>query len=163
MSELAADLLSEIRRCKNVRHLLMELFRQSRGPVMRAIVDRKGLERSAAASSQRGRFETAWLTTDDNLAALAQLSGAWIDRARQRRRSKTIVLDIDSRVSPTHGEQKGSFNHFGDLRRCALRRGHVHSADGCRELLEPMVGEYRDRKRRRDFRADAAFALPEVC
>jgi hypothetical protein len=49
-------------------------------------------------------------------------------------------------VSPTHGEQEMSiwnghyqstcyhplfvFNQFGDLERCALRPGNVHSADG---------------------------------
>ncbi len=54
--------------------------RLSRDPVMRAIVDRKGLDRMAASTSQMGRFETEWLATDDNLAALTALSGVWIDR-----------------------------------------------------------------------------------
>ena len=130
----------------------------------------------AASSSQIGRFETEWLASDDNLAALSDLSGAWIDRARYG--SKTIVLDIDSSVSPTHGEQEGSrynghfgctcyhplfvFNQFGDLERTALRSGNVHSADDWRSVLEPVVARYRDRTRRRFFRGDAAFALPEL-
>ncbi len=38
----------------------------------------------------------------------------------------------------------------------------MHSADGWREVLEPVVSRYRDRKLRRYFRADAAFASPEV-
>jgi hypothetical protein len=46
---------------------------------MRAVVDRQGLDRQAASTSQMGRFETAWLTTETNLAALTDLSGAWID------------------------------------------------------------------------------------
>ncbi len=54
------------------------------------------------------------------------------------------------------------FNPFGDLERCALRPGNVHSADGWREVLEPVVSKYRKRKLRRCFRADAAFASPEV-
>lgn len=54
------------------------------------------------------------------------------------------------------------FNQFGDLERCALRPGNVHSADGWRALLEPVVSRYRARKLRRYFRADAAFASPEV-
>ena len=75
LSELVGDLLSEIRCGKNIRHLLMGLLRQSvfgrlagyedvndaerlsHDPVMQAIVDRKGLERSVASSSQTGRFE----------------------------------------------------------------------------------------------------------
>ncbi len=131
LSALAGAVLSEVWRGKNTRHLLTGLLRQSvfgrlagyedvndaerlaRDPVMRAIVDRGGLEGSAASSSQMGRFETAWLASDDNLAALIDLSGAWIDRVRGG--SKTIILDIDSSVSPTHGEQEGSsYNgHFG--------------------------------------------------
>ncbi len=48
-----------------------------------------------------GRFETEWLATDDNLVALRELSGAWIDRVHERKPPKTIVLDMDSSESPT--------------------------------------------------------------
>jgi hypothetical protein len=124
LSRLAGGALSEVRRGKNARHLLTGLLSQSaygrlagyedvndterlcRDPVMRVIVDRKGLDVMAASSSQVGRFETAWLASEGNLAALADLCGAWIDSVRSG--SKTIVLDIDSSVSPTHGEQEGS-------------------------------------------------------
>jgi len=54
------------------------------------------------------------------------------------------------------------FNQFGDLERCALRPGNVHSADGWRDVLEPVVVRYRDKMLRCYFRADAAFAMPEV-
>jgi len=54
------------------------------------------------------------------------------------------------------------FNQFGDLERCALRPGNVHSADGWRELLEPVLARYRHTMQRRYFRGDAAFANPEV-
>ena len=93
-----------------------------------------GLDRPAASSSQMGRFETEWLATEANLAALADLSGAWIDRVHARRPPDGIILDMDSSESPTHGEQEGSawnghfgctcyhplfvFNQFGDLERC---------------------------------------------
>jgi hypothetical protein len=85
---------------------------------------------------------------------------------------------MDSSVSPTHGEQEMSvwnghyactcyhplfvFNQFGDLERCALRPGNVHSANGWRDVLEPVVARYRDKVSRIYFRADAAFANPEV-
>ena len=58
--------------------------RLSYDPVMPAIADRNGLDRMAASTSQMGRFETEWLTTDDNLAALFALPGVWIDRAHDR-------------------------------------------------------------------------------
>src|SRR3712207_9320942 len=54
------------------------------------------------------------------------------------------------------------FNQFGDLERCALRPGNVHSAEGWRGVLEPVVARYRTTMKRRYFRADAGFASPEV-
>ena len=89
-----------------------------------------------------------------------------------------IVLDMDSSVSPTYGDQEGSaynghfgctcyhplfvFNQFGDLERSLLRPGNVHSADGWRDVLEPVVELYRERDLRRYFRGDAAFASPDI-
>lgn len=54
------------------------------------------------------------------------------------------------------------FNQFGDLERSALRPGNVHSADGWKDLLEPVVARYRQCELRRYFSADAACASPEV-
>ena len=53
------------------------------------------------------------------------------------------------------------FNQLGDVERCALRPGNVHSADGWRAVLEPVVARYRSVKRLY-FRGDAAFANPEI-
>src|SRR5687768_13022719 len=85
---------------------------------------------------------------------------------------------MDSSESPTHGEQEGSvwnghfgctcyhplflFNQFGDLERCLLRRGNAHSAEDWRLVLEPVIARYRERGIELDFRADAAFAKPEI-
>ena len=85
---------------------------------------------------------------------------------------------MDSSVSPTHGEQEMSvwnghyactcnhplfvFNQFGDLERCALRAGNVHSADGWDDALKPVVARYQGKISRIYLRADAAFAMPEV-
>jgi hypothetical protein len=192
LTDLAGAALLECRQRKNTRHLLTGLFRQSvfgrlagyedvndaehlaHDPAMRAVVDRGGLDRQAASTSQMGRFETAWLTSEANLAALADLSGAWIDRVHARRPQTTIVLDMDSSVSETHGGQEGTaynghfacncyhplfvFNQFGDLERCALRPGNVHSADGWRAVLEPVVAPYRHGMKLRCFRGDAGYA-----
>jgi hypothetical protein len=78
----------------------------------------------------------------------------------------------------TYGAQEGSaynghfgctcyhplfvFNQFGDLERCALRSGNVHSAAGWREVLEPVVARCRGTVKRLYFRGDAAFANPEI-
>ena len=56
---------------------LNDAERLSLDPAMRAIVDRRGLDRYAASASEMGRFETEWLTIEGNLAALVDLPGAW--------------------------------------------------------------------------------------
>jgi hypothetical protein len=55
------------------------------------------------------------------------------------------------------------FNQFGDVERCDLRPGNVHSAAGWRAVLEPVIASYRDIVKRPYFRGDAAFASPEMC
>src|SRR5215204_334104 len=152
--------------------------RLAHDPALRWIVGGRAVTQGAASTSQMGRFETEVLTQAGNLSALADLSGCWIDRVHARRPVKGIVLDMDASVSPTFGEQEGSaynghfgctcyhplfvFNQFGDLERCALRPGNVHSAEGWRDVLEPVVARYRTTMKRRYFRADAGFASPEV-
>ena len=138
----------------------------------------KATQGSAASPSQMGRFETKWLAAPDNLSALADLCGQWIGGVHGRRPPRGIVLDMDSSVSPTHGDQEMSvwnghfactcyhplflFNQFGDLERCELRPGNVHSADGWQDVLAPVVARYRGKVLRLYFRADAAFAMPGV-
>jgi transposase len=147
-------------------------------PVMRQLVGGRAEKRGAASASAMGRFETAMLTRPENLAALADLPGRWIDAVHDRRPPKVVTLDMDSSESPVHGEQEGAawnghfqsrrlhplfvFNQFGDLERCALRPGNVHSADGWEAVLRPVLERYSAETRpsitRRRFRADAAFA-----
>jgi hypothetical protein len=54
------------------------------------------------------------------------------------------------------------FNQLGDVERCALRPGNVHSADSWRAALEPVIARYRGSVKRLYFRGDAAFANPEM-
>jgi len=196
LSVMAGGALADARTGRNGRHALVGLLRQSvfgrlagyedvndaerlrHDPAMRWIVGGKAALSAAASPSQMGRFETHWLTAQKNLSALVDLSGQWIDQVHGRRPPRGVVLDMDSSVSPTHGEQELSvwnghyactcyhplfvFNHFGDLERCALRPGNVHSADGWKDVLEPVVTRYRDKVSRLYFRADAAFANPDV-
>ncbi len=82
--------------------------RLSLDPAMRWIVGGKAVERQAASSSQMGRFETEVLATEENLGALADLSGQWIDQVHDRHPPTKIILDMDSSVSPTHGDQEGT-------------------------------------------------------
>jgi len=82
---------------------------------MRRVVGGRAAEGTAASTSQMGRFETEVLTQPKNLKALTKLSGQWIDRLRGRQPMRELVLDLDSSVSETYGEQEGtaSNGHFG--------------------------------------------------
>jgi hypothetical protein len=196
LTDTAANTLADTRTGKNGRHRLAGLLRQSvfgrlagyedvndaerlcRDPAMRWVVGDRAISGSAASASQMGRFETKWLSRPENLTALADLPGQWINKVRRRRTQKTVILDMDSSESPTYGEQEGSaynghfactcyhplfvFNQFGDVERCALRPGNVHSADGWRAVLEPVIARYRGIVKHLYFRGDAAFANPEI-
>ena len=194
LTDIAEQCLQDIREGKNTRHSLGAQLRQSVfsrlagyedtndadrlavDPAMRQVVGGRAIERTASSTSQVGRFETEVLTTKENQAALAHLSGKWIDRIRKARKLARIVLDMDSSVSETYGRQEGSaynghfgctcyhplfcFNQFGDLEGAMLREGNVHSAKDWKTVLEPIIARYRDSDIALLFRGDAAFANP---
>jgi hypothetical protein len=152
--------------------------RLCRDPAMRWVVGDQAIAGSAASASQIGRFETKWLSRPENLAELTDLPGQWIDKVQQRQLPRIIVLDMDSSESPTYGEQEGSaynghfgctcyrplfvFNQFGDVERCALPPGNVHSAAAWRAVLESVIVRYRGSVKHLYFRGDAALSNPEM-
>ncbi len=196
LTTMGGSLLQDWRTGKNIQHTLVGLLRQSIfsrlagyedtndaerlavDPTMRQVVGGRARERTAASTSQMGRFETDVLTQPGNLKVLTDLSGQWIDGLRQRKPGDRIILDMDSSVSETHGHQEGSaynghfecacyhplfcFTEDGDLERALLRSGNVHSADDWRSVLEPVVTRYRTTTAKKFFRGDAAFAIPEL-
>src|SRR5215510_7319542 len=121
LTDTGADTLADARTGKNGRHRLTGLLRQSvfgrlagyedvneadrlcHDPAMRWAVGDRAISGSAASASQMGRLEATWLSRPENVAALADLPGQWIDKVHRRRPQKTIVLDMDSSESPTYG------------------------------------------------------------
>ena len=99
-------------------------------------------------------------------------------QAENATRVDRIVLDMDSSESPVHGAQEGSaynghfesvcyhplflFTEHGDCLAATLRPGNVHSADDWDDLLLPEIDRQQAAGTRVAFRADAAFAKPEI-
>jgi len=196
LTEMAGEMISDMRTGRNVQHELAGLLRQSvyarlagyedvndqealtRDPAMRAVVGKKALDRNAASSQTVSRFETETLTREENIEALSSINAVWVEKAIARTNTKKIVLDMDSSESPVHGAQEGSaynghycsrcyhplfvFNQFGDCEGAVLRPGNVHSSDGWRNLLEPIINRYKGTNKKLYFRGDAAFAAPDV-
>src|SRR5271169_690632 len=161
LTDLGDELLNDWRTGKNTQHSMVALMRQSIfsrlagyedtndaerlsvDPAMRYVVGGRACERNAASTSQMSRFETEVLTQTENLKVLTKLPGMWIERLRQHRAMRELILDMDSSVSETYGEQEGSafnghfactcchplfcFNQFGDVEQFLLRDGNVHS------------------------------------
>jgi len=196
LTVMAKDIFDDWRTGNNTQHSLTASLRQSVfsrlagyedtndaerlsvDPAMRHVVGGRAKQRNAASRSHMDRFETEVLTDLEHVDALADLSGKWIDRVRERKPARELILDLDSSVSETYGAQEGTaynghfgctcyhplfcFNQFGDLERALLREGQVHSADDWHSVLEPVVARYRDADTRRFFRGDAAFANPDI-
>jgi hypothetical protein len=94
-----------------------EALRLRHDPVMRCIVGFKAGQGCQLRQARIGRFETQWLAAPENLSTLADLSGQWIDCVHGRRPPRGMVLDMDSSVSPHHGEQEDSVwnGHYAHL------------------------------------------------
>jgi hypothetical protein len=152
--------------------------RLSQDPTFRLIGSSKIWERGAALTSRLQSFETELLTQEENLAGLAALNRELLARAEAIDSPRRVVLDMDSTEIPAYGQQEQSaynghfestcyhplllFNREGDCLTAKLRPGNVHSAAGWEELLLPEIERQQQQGKEVVFRADAAFANPEL-
>ena len=198
LTEMGADLLTDSRLGSNKQHLLVPLLRQSIysrlagyedvndaerlavDPAMRHVVGGRAAEadNEAASMSVVGRFETEILSQRRNLTALMNLSRQWIDKVHRHQSLRELILDMDSSVSETYGQQEGTaynghfkclcyhpqflFNQFGDLEFAMLRRGNKAIAKYWRRVLLPVIQRYRHLSIPKFFRGDAAYANPAM-
>ncbi len=152
--------------------------RLSQDPTFRLIGSEKIWDRGAALTSRLQSFETEMLAAEENFAGLARISRQLIARVEAVHSPQRVVLDMDSTQIPVYGQQEQSaynghfestcyhplllFNREGDCLAGKLRPGNVHSADGWEELLLPEVEWQQKHGQQVVFRADAAFAQPEI-
>jgi Transposase DDE domain group 1 len=129
-------------------------------------------------TSRLQSFETGVLTQEENFAGLAALNRELVAGVEAIDSPRRIVLDMDSTEVPVYGEQEQSaynghfestcyhplllFNREGDCLAAKLRPGNVHSAEGWEELLLPEIERQQRLGKEVVFRADAAFAKPEL-
>jgi hypothetical protein len=148
-------------------------------PTFRLIGSEEIWDRGAALTSRLQSFETEMLAEDANFAGLASLSRALIAKAEALDSGYRTVLDMDSTEIPVYGEQEQSaytghfestcyhplflFNRDGDCLAAKLRPGNVHSAECWEGLLLPEIERQQKQGKEVVFRADAAFAKPEIC
>jgi len=152
--------------------------RLSQDPTFRLIGSEKIWERGAALTSRLQTFETEMLAEEENFAGLARLNRELIGKAEALDSPYRTVLDMDSTEIPVYGEQEQSaynghfestcyhplliFNGEGDCLAAKLRPGNVHSAEAWEEVLLPEVERQQELGKEVVFRADAAFAKPEI-
>ena len=152
--------------------------RLSQDATFRLIGSEKIWERGAALTSRLQSFETELLTQEENLAGLAAINRELIAKAETIDSPQRVVLDMDSTEIPVYGQQENSaynghlgstcyrplllFNREGDYLAAKLRPGNVHSADDWEELLLPEIERQQKLGKEVVFRADAAFAKPEI-
>ena len=150
----------------------------SRDPTFRLIGSEKIWDRGAALPSRLQTFETDLLAEDGNFPGLARVNRELIGKAEALNSPYRTVLDMDSTEIPVYGEQEQSaynghfestcfhplllFNREGDCLAAKLRPGNVHSAEGWEKLLLPEIERQQRMGKEVAFRADAAFAKPEV-
>jgi hypothetical protein len=152
--------------------------RVSADPTFRLIGSEKIWERGAALTSRLHSFETELLAEAENLAGLTAINRELIGKGEAIDSLRRVVLDMDSTEIPVYGQQEHSaynghfestcyhplllFNREGDCLAAKLRPGNVHSAEDWDELLLPEIERQRKRGKEVVFRADAAFAKPEI-
>ena len=152
--------------------------RLSQDPTFRLIGSEKIWERGAALTSRLQSFETELMADEENVVGLAAINRELIGKAEAMDSRQRVVLDMDSTEIPVYGRQEGSaynghfestcyhplllFNREGDCLAAKLRPGNVHSADDWEELLLPEIERQQKLGKEVVFRADAAFAKPEV-
>ncbi|SHJ93616.1 Transposase DDE domain group 1 [Dethiosulfatibacter aminovorans DSM 17477] len=144
-------------------------------PVFTRILEKKAL----ASQPTISRFVHS--LNEHSIESYNRLLLDLFEKGNHPKKTKQIVLDLDSTLFPTFGKQEGSeFNYHysskgyhplmlfnginGDLMKVELRKGSVYTSNNIKEFLEPIIEwlEVKYPKTHLLVRADSGFATPDL-
>ena len=173
---------------KDSENLLQEIYQTIAGyfqdddadeltndPVFSTILEKKTLASQPTMSRFFNRMDT------DTLEQCEQIHKIMRQRIYSMDEPENILLDIDSTLFNTYGNQEGEgFNYHysnhgyhpllcydgltGDLLKAELRDGTVYTSNGVVEFMKPLLSEYMDQYPDTNvyLRGDSGFAVPEL-
>lgn len=144
-------------------------------PVFNTLLEKDALASQPTMSRFFNRMDA------DTLNQYEEIHRAMRERIYSIENPKNILLDIDSTLLGTYGNQVGqAFNYHyssngyhpllcydgltGDLLKAQLRNGNVYTSSGVVEFLRPLLSEYMDKYPGTNIflRGDSGFAAPEL-
>lgn len=144
-------------------------------PVFNAILDKDALASQPTMSRFFNRMD------NDTLLQFEAIHKAMRNKIYSIKTPEMILLDIDSTLFSTYGEQEGEgFNYHysshgyhpllcydgltGDLLKSELRDGTVYTSNGVVDFIKPLLEEYMNQYPRIDLylRGDSGFAVPKL-
>lgn len=144
-------------------------------PVFTAVLDKDSLASQPTISRCMNSLD------QEAVSSLNRILQTLFEKGNPVKKTKNIVLDIDSTLFQTFGNQSGSFFNYhysskgyhplmlfnglnGDLIKAQLRDGNVYTSNDVKSFLEPVLEwlkeKYPDAKIL--LRADSGFATPEI-
>lgn len=144
-------------------------------PVMTAVLDKDSLASQPTLSRFHNRLDEKTLEQLEDIQKILRKRIYTVDRP------ENILLDIDSTLLNTYGNQEGhAFNYHyqangyhplvcfdgltGDLLRVQLRNGSDYCCNGAIDFLKPLLDEYAEYYQFANLflRADSGFATEEI-
>ena len=144
-------------------------------PMLRLLLGKKRLASQPTMSRFAARLD------EDSIRQLEKVNRALLRLAYQRKHPKNIVLDVDTTLLPTYGEQEGGayVHHYdavgfhpiavfdgltGDLVRIGLRKGNHYCGKDADKFMKPVLEAYDHDEPGTNvlLRGDSGLAMPTL-
>ncbi|MFA8437374.1 IS1380 family transposase [Pueribacillus sp. YX66] len=144
-------------------------------PVFTQIIGTEALASQPSLSRFFARFDP------ESIVQLNQANQEQLDKVHQFRKSKALIIDLDSTHADTYGEQESSAynSHYGtvgfhpmvafdgitgDFLKAQLRPGNVYTSNGVVDFVRPLIEHYNEKfpETIPFLRGDSGFAVPAL-